>query len=480
MRARLRSFDLTGLLVEELGWDHHPGSTVTISAKELHFRATPIAEKKGFVVWLCEAGDGRIPSHAVRRQIETQITRHAFEHLIVFVDDARREQVWQWVRREADTPDASREYTYRAGQTGEPVLQRLRALKFGLDEEESLTISLVANRVKGALNAEKVTKRFYNHFQEELKDFQRFIEGIDGSTDVDWYASLMLNRLMFIYFIQRRGFLDGDPDYLRSRLERVREARGPDSFHDFYRIFLRRLFHEGLGRPKAERSPDLAALLGEVPFLNGGIFDVHDLERDNPDLTGSETRLSNGCSTFSTDTPGIWTSDRAPRTTRSTPTCWVISSRNQSTKRRRVPTTPKRTSPGIWPRMLSFRDYWTRWRNAWTVSLALFPRYSICLRGILIATSVRLSVTDSLGMRETQRTQFESIPRSNFHIGSPPESTTRPSVLLGTSPRPRRWVHRWHTPIRTRRGDSWSRVASGTRRFARPSHLERFAMRTTS
>ena len=137
MRARLRSFDLTGLLVEELGWDHHPGSTVTISAKEQHFRAMPIAEKKGFVVWLCEAGDGRIPSHAIRRQIETRITRHAFEHLIVFVDDARREQVWQWVRREAGTPDASREYTYRAGQTGEPVLQRLRALKFGLDEEES-------------------------------------------------------------------------------------------------------------------------------------------------------------------------------------------------------------------------------------------------------------------------------------------------------------------------------------------------------
>lgn len=284
MRACLRRFDLTGLLVEELGWDHHPGSTVTISAKEQHFRAKPIAEKQGFVVWRCEAVDGRIPSHSIRRRIETRITERAFEHLIVFVDDTRREQVWQWVRREAGKPDASREYTYRAGQTGEPLLQRLANLKFGLDEEETLTISLVANRVKGALNAEKVTKRFYDHFQEELKNFQRFIEGIEDSTNVDWYASLMLNRLMFIYFIQKRGFLDGDPDYLRNRLERVREARGPDSFHDFYRIFLRRLFHEGLGRPKAERSPQLTALLGEVPFLNGGIFDVHDLERDNPDI----------------------------------------------------------------------------------------------------------------------------------------------------------------------------------------------------
>ena len=284
MRERLRKFDLTGLLVEELGWNHHRGSTATISVKEQHFRATPIAEKAGFVVWRCEAGDGRIPNHSIRRQVDTRVTTHAFEHLIVFVDDVQHEQVWQWVKREEGKPDASREYTYRTGQTGEPVLQRLRELAFGLDEEKGLTISLVADRVKGALNAEKVTKRFYNYFQEELKAFQGFIAGIEGSTEVGWYASLMLNRLMFIYFIQKRGFLDGDTDYLRNRLDRVREARGPDQFHDFYRTFLRRLFHEGLGRPKAERSLDLTKLLGEVPFLNGGIFDVHDLERDNPHI----------------------------------------------------------------------------------------------------------------------------------------------------------------------------------------------------
>ena len=284
MRERLRRFDLTGLLVEELGWNHPRGRTATISVKEQHFRATPIAEKSGFVVWRCEADDGRIPNHSIRRQVETRVTTHAFEHLIVFVDDAQREQVWQWVKREEGKPDASREYTYRAGQTGEPVLQRLRNLAFGLDEEGDLTISLVTDRVKGALNAEKVTKKFYEDYHKELKAFQDFITGIELSAAVDWYASLMLNRLMFIYFIQKRGFLDGDPNYLQNRLDRVRQTRGPDQFHDFYRSFLRRLFHEGLGRPETERSSDLAALLGEVPFLNGGIFDVHDLERDNPDI----------------------------------------------------------------------------------------------------------------------------------------------------------------------------------------------------
>ena len=58
----------------------------------------------------------------------------------------------------------------------------------------------------------------------------------------------MLNRLMFVYFIQKKGFLDGDRDYLRNRLPGAdAEQAGKDQFHSFYRYFLLRLFHEGLG-----------------------------------------------------------------------------------------------------------------------------------------------------------------------------------------------------------------------------------------
>ena len=65
----------------------------------------------------------------------------------------------------------------------------------------------------------------------------------------------------------------------------VQRPNGDGRFQQFYRIFLLKLFHEGLGQPEAQRSPELAELLGKVPFLNGGLFDVHDLERDNPDIS---------------------------------------------------------------------------------------------------------------------------------------------------------------------------------------------------
>ena len=95
----------------------------------------------------------------------------------------------------------------------------------------------------------------------------------------------MLNRMMFVYFVQKQGFLDSDADYLRTKLREVQSRYGDGRFQHFYREFLLKLFHHGLGEPEAKRAPELAALLGKVPFLNGGLFEVHDLERENPDIS---------------------------------------------------------------------------------------------------------------------------------------------------------------------------------------------------
>ena len=186
---------------------------------------------------------------------------------------------------ESGKPEACREQQYHSGRRGDSLLQRLQAIAFSLEEEESLGVTKVASRVRQAMDVEKVTKQFYERFRRELDAFQGFIDGITEQGGREWYASLMLNRMMFIYFVQKQGFLDGDTDYLRNRLCMVQQKTGTGRFQQFYRIFLLRLFHEGLGQPESERAPDLAELLGKIPFLNGGLFDAHDLERDNPDIS---------------------------------------------------------------------------------------------------------------------------------------------------------------------------------------------------
>ena len=281
LRPHLQGFNFPRLFVEGLGWNHYQAEPLAVQVNEEEYLLKPVAEKASFVVYECTSSvDNNIPPYPVRRRIESQATKFAFEHLIIFVDPDHREQVWQWVRREAGKPAACREYAFSKGQSGDHVLQRIQSLFISLDEEASLNITSVASRVRAALDVEKVTKDFYKRFRTELTAFGDFIDGITVQGDRDWYASLMLNRMMFIYFVQKQGFFDSDTNYLLNRLEMVQAQSGDGRFQQFYHLFLLRLFHEGLSQPEAQRAPDLAALLGRVPFLNGGLFDIHDLERD--------------------------------------------------------------------------------------------------------------------------------------------------------------------------------------------------------
>jgi hypothetical protein len=285
LRRQLQAFDFSRLLIEELGWNHYNSRPVSIQVDGSAYTLETAAEKAKFVVYVCGPdSEGGIPPYPIRRKIERQAAKMHYEHLIIFVDGLKTRQLWQWVKRENGKPAACREYEFLKGGNSMALAQRLQDLAFELDEEENLNIHEVAQRAQQALDAERVTRKFYDQFKKELETFRSFIQGITAQGDREWYASLTLNRMMFVYFIQKQGFLDGDHDYLQNRLKLVQQQNGPDKFQRFYRLFLLRLFHEGLGQPEARRDSDLAQLLGRVPYLNGGLFDKHDLERDNPDL----------------------------------------------------------------------------------------------------------------------------------------------------------------------------------------------------
>ncbi len=282
VRRCLRDCDLPGLFTQELGWDHQPGD-LPIAVDGQEYTLTAIAGKRGMVAYNYSApANSAIPDYPTRRRIERQVARSVHEHILIFTDSGQKTQVWQWVKREAGRPTACREHTYHCSQPGDALIQKLAAIEFTLEEEENLTIVDVAGRTRTAFDVERITRRFYDRFKMEHAAFLKFIKGLPGQEDRDWYASLMLNRLMFVYFIQKKGFLDGDNDYLRNRLETMRQRSGKDKFLSFYRHFLLRLFHQGLG--SRERNPELDALLGKVPYLNGGLFDVHELEEHNPEI----------------------------------------------------------------------------------------------------------------------------------------------------------------------------------------------------
>jgi len=281
----LKSFKLEKMFIEELGWDRHFGKLL-IEVDGTSYTLSAVAEKRGVQIFTClPDADGQIPDYATRRKIEKQVTKSAYEHLIIFIDNAKTMQIWQWVSRQPGLRAAFREHSYLpAHHSGESLIQKLTSITFTLSEEEGLDITGVAFKLCDAFDRDTITKRFYVHFKTQHGSFLGFIQGITQQGDREWYASLMLNRLMFIYFIQRKGFLDEDPNYLKNRLKMVQERKGKGKFLSFYRYFLLRLFHEGFAQQPKQRKKDLEDLLGKVPYLNGGLFELHELEQEYPKI----------------------------------------------------------------------------------------------------------------------------------------------------------------------------------------------------
>jgi hypothetical protein len=289
-RPLLQSGNLTKLFVEELGWEPCR-QKLTLRAGESDYAFAAIAEKRGFTAWLCSSADGRLPDHTTRLKLDRALTQTSFEHLIVFATNNYAQQSWVWVRREPGRPLSARTHEFNRAQPGDSLLQKLQVLFVSLEEEEKGELSTItmAGRARAAFDIERVTKAFYRDFDTHRKAFLNFIDGIGEVADAEWYASVMLNRLMFVYFIQRKGFLDGDSSYLRNRLQRCKQEHGKDKFYTFYRYFLLRLFHEGFGKRRKDRASDLEKLLGNIPYLNGGLFDVHELEK--PERYGKDIQI---------------------------------------------------------------------------------------------------------------------------------------------------------------------------------------------
>jgi len=276
--AYIRAFQFRELF-NEMGWNNDR-TKQPIVLDEVAYNVTAIAEKSGFRIFICEPPSGnKIPDSATRKKIESKVTKLFQEHLIIFIDEYQREQVWQLAVRKAGTPTKISETRFTLSQDPELLYQRASGLFFTLDEEEKVTIIDVTKRVAENFqqNNERVTKKFYESFKKEHTAFLKFIKGIDDQLNMDWYASLMLNRLMFCYFIQKKGFLDKNKNYLQDKLKACKEKKGKNKFYSFYRDFLLALFHEGLGAPTHDKK--LEVEIGKIPYLNGGLFDEHEIEK---------------------------------------------------------------------------------------------------------------------------------------------------------------------------------------------------------
>ena len=287
-RNALQEMDFQKLYIDVLGW-YAPidakSRTIVVPGTEEPYTLVAIAEMSGVSIFEVRPRNksGKIPDAASRKKVAQDLRQAFGEHLLIFLDGRRTQSLWYLLKREGQR-DFPKEHPYVKGQPGDLALNKLKSMAFDLVdlEQGEPGVLKVAARLKDALDVEQVTKRFYAAFKDQRDEFAKYISNIDDERDQNWYVSVLLNRLMFIYFLQGKFFLDGGNNtYLQDKMVEVQAQYGSDHYYD---TFLRLLFFEGFAIPSEEWSDEAKRLLGKIKYLNGGLFLKHRIEQDWPKI----------------------------------------------------------------------------------------------------------------------------------------------------------------------------------------------------
>lgn len=141
---------------------------------------------------------------------------------------------------------------------------------------------LVHHRWRETLGRTALTRRFYTELEAHVATLASTAIGRANADVRRTIALLHTSRLLFVAFLEARGWLDGDREFLRRHF-----ARAEGQAHQ---RLLAPLWFGTLNTPERQRAA-AARAFGRVPFLNGGLFTRTAIERRHPDLRLQDAAL---------------------------------------------------------------------------------------------------------------------------------------------------------------------------------------------
>lgn len=223
------------------------------------------------------------------REIVTRLLKDHQDALFVFSN--LPQDTWHFLNIKTDDKQSSRlifrRITVGPRERLRTASERLAMLSLaGRERSSSLDIRGLHEE---AFDVEAVTKRFFESYRSVFQRVEQDIQGFSDTERRRLFAQRLFNRLMFIAFIQKKGWLafDGHTDYLNALWHDYRRRAQPDS--NFYLERLSLLFFTGLNTDNEVNVIDIArkgflnSLIGNPPYLNGGLFEESE-EDKNPSL----------------------------------------------------------------------------------------------------------------------------------------------------------------------------------------------------
>ena len=130
--------------------------------------------------------------------------------------------------------------------------------------------------VADALDVDAAGRRTFALLRALLDRATALLPGNVPRADRHAWTLVQLTRLLFLRFVESEGWLAGNPRFLAEAVDRCLTARRDPTRH-----LLQPLFFGTLNRPPSARSR-FAHAFGAIPFLNGGLFELHAVERCYP------------------------------------------------------------------------------------------------------------------------------------------------------------------------------------------------------
>ncbi|MDW8002174.1 MAG: hypothetical protein RMJ39_05840 [Deltaproteobacteria bacterium] len=227
-------FSLRSLFTEVLLWDELRTSPFNIRIgpplnTDLTFYS--IAQAGGLPVFLVEWVEKGLPGITARRAVHRMLSNTYAEHLLCYLSSERDELAFVWAKRRPQGKTEIRTLRYEMGSQARTTVERLAHLYISLQERTkhstfTLPITFVIDKLQAAFSVEAVTEKFFRDYRIVFDYLQKIL--YERSGDKKWahdYSLQLLNRLMFLYFIQRKKWLGGNPRFIAEFWQTYKDSK---------------------------------------------------------------------------------------------------------------------------------------------------------------------------------------------------------------------------------------------------------------
>jgi type I restriction-modification system DNA methylase subunit len=266
----------------------HWSQTMRDSLQETPIRLATGGEDDDYSIFYFRLKGDRL-SLSAERPIVLKLLDEQLDGLFIFSNAAQNR--WHFVNVKHDNTKARRRLFRRITVGPEERLRTASERLAGLDltNKEHASRLEVRQLHEQAFDVEAITDKFFQAYRNLFRILQKDLTLQTG--DEEWahdYALQFLNRCMFIYFLQRKGWLGEDREFLQSfwnsfnkpgpeHKDRAEYQKGA-----FFEYWLQVLFFEAFNKKflhsRTYFPQSIFDTLAKAPYLNGGLFARNELD----------------------------------------------------------------------------------------------------------------------------------------------------------------------------------------------------------